>query len=127
MITQSIEKYLLIGLGSLALALGLVGVFMPVLPTTPFLLLASFCYIRSSKRMYNWLINHRIFGPYLYNYVTYRAVKRNVKIGGLIFLWLSLAISIFLVENLHIRLFLLAVGCGVSIHLLTLHNLKEEP
>lgn len=99
---------------------------MPVLPTTPLLLLASFCYIRSSNRMYNWLINHKILGAYIHNYVTHRAVKRSIKIGALIFLWLTLAISILIISNLHIRLFLFIVGVGVSIHLLTLKTLKED-
>lgn len=126
MIAKFIKKYLLISAGSLSLALGIIGVFVPVLPTTPFLLLASFCYIRSSSRMYNWLINHKIFGAYIYNYVTHRAIKRSIKIGTLIFLWLTIAISILSVSNLHIRLFLLVVGFGVSVHLLTLKTLKEE-
>lgn len=99
-----IRKYLLIIAGSLSLALGIAGIFVPVLPTTPFLLLASFCYLRSSQRMYHWLMNHKILGPYIYNYVTYRAVKRNVKIGSLALLWLTLALSFFLVANLHVRL-----------------------
>ncbi|MDD3653890.1 MAG: YbaN family protein [Desulfotomaculaceae bacterium] len=126
MTAKFIRKYLLIITGSLSLALGIIGVFMPVLPTTPFLLLASFCYIRSSSRMYNWLINHKILGSYIYNYVTYRAIKQSIKIGALIFLWFTLAISILVVSNLHIRLLLFVVGFGVSVHLLTLKTLKEE-
>ena len=117
---KSLKKYLLIFAGSISLALGIIGVLLPVLPTTPFLLLSSFCYIRSSNRLYNWLINHKIFGSYIYNYLTYRAVKKSVKIGALIFLWFSLLISILIVSNLHLRIFLVAVGVSVSIHLLTL-------
>ena len=126
MIGKSFKKYLLIFVGSSALAIGIVGILLPVLPTTPFLLLASFCYIRSSKRLYNWLINHKIFGSYIYNYLTYRAVKRSVKIGALLFLWLSLLTSIIIFANLYLRIFLVAVGIGVSIHLFTLKMLEED-
>jgi uncharacterized membrane protein YbaN (DUF454 family) len=125
MIVKSIKKYVLIFIGSLSLAFGIVGIFIPVLPTTPFLMLSSLCYIHSSKRLYNWLINHKIFGEYIYNYMTYRAVKRSTKIGALLFLWLSLMISMLVVSSLHLRIFLFAVGIGVSIHLYTLKTLNE--
>lgn len=126
MITKSIKKYLLISIGSISLGLGIFGIVIPVLPTTPFLLLSSICFIRSSERLYNWLISHRIFGSYIYNYMTYRAVKKSAKIGALIFLWLSLITSILLVWNLHVTILLLAVGIGVSIHLLSLKTLTVE-
>lgn len=123
MISTSVKKYLLISLGSIALGLGIIGVFLPVLPTTPFLLLASFCYLRSSKRMYNWLIRHKIFGAYIYSYLTYKAIPKKVKIGTLIFLWSTLMISMLLSSSLHIRIFLIVVGTGVTLHLLTMKTL----
>ncbi|WP_242842536.1 YbaN family protein [Peptoclostridium acidaminophilum] len=123
---SSIKKYLLIFLGSISVALGIAGVFIPLLPTTPFLLLASFCYLRSSERMYNWLINHRIFGTYIYCYLTYRAIPRKTKIGTLIFLWSTLIISMLLMPSLHIRIFLAAVGIGVTIHLKMLKTLSFD-
>lgn len=122
---ESLKKYLLIGLGSLSLALGAVGVAIPVLPTTPFLLIALFCYLRSSHRLYDWLIHHRLFGTYLYNYVTYRAVPRNTKIGAMIILWFGLITSMILVDKLFVRLILLAVGIVVSIHILLLKTLEK--
>ncbi len=122
----SFKKYLLIVLGSLSLGLGAVGVAVPVLPTTPFLLIALFCYLRSSRRLYDWLIHHRLFGTYLYNYVTYRAIPRQTKIGALIFLWVGLITSIILVDALFVRLILLAVGIVVSIHILSLKTITKE-
>lgn len=122
---ESLKKYLLIGLGSLSLALGAVGVAIPVLPTTPFLLIVLFCYLRSSHRLYDWLIHHRLFGTYLYNYVTYRAVPRNTKIGAIIILWFGLITSMILVDKLFVRLILLAVGIVVSIHILLLKTLEK--
>jgi len=126
MIIKSIKKYLLIFAGSISLFLGVLGIFIPVLPTTPFLLLASFCYIRSSKELYEWLIHHKIFGAYIYNYLTYKAVKRSVKIVSLIFLWLSMAISISILDNLYVKLLLIAIGIGVSAHILSLKSLGPE-
>jgi len=81
-----IKKYLLIFAGSLSLVLGVIGAFVPVLPTTPFLLLSAYCYLRSSKRLYNWLINHRVLGTYIYNYLTYRAITQRTRIVALIIL-----------------------------------------
>ncbi len=121
-----IKKYLLIFSGSISLALGIVGVFVPVLPTTPFLLLSAFCFVRSSKHLYHWLMNHKIFGRYIYNYLTYRAVSRKTKIGALVFLWLTLFISVLLVPKLYLRILLFSVGIGVTIHLLTLKTLGKE-
>ncbi|NDL67008.1 YbaN family protein [Anaerotalea alkaliphila] len=122
---NSIKRTFLVLGGSLSLGLGILGIFLPVLPTTPFLLLTSYCYVRSSKRLHRWLMGHRIFGPYIYNYVTYKAVKREAKIVSYLFLWGTLLTSMFLVPVLHVRLFLLAVGLGVSIHLHLLKTLLD--
>ncbi|NYT03626.1 MAG: DUF454 domain-containing protein [Candidatus Methanofastidiosa archaeon] len=125
--TSTVKKYALIFTGSTSLALGIVGIFVPVLPTTPFLLVSSFCYIRSSKRLHDWLINHRIFGSFLYNYINYGAVKRGTKIGSLIFLWATLSISIYFLRYFPLRILLLVIGLGVSIHILTLKTLEKNP
>lgn len=117
---RKMKKTLLVAAGSVSVALGVVGIFVPLLPTVPFLLLAAFLYARSSQRLYGWLINHRVLGPYIYDYITYRSVKLSIKVATLVLLWLTLAVSIWLVSNLYVRIFLLAVGCGVSIHVLTL-------
>ncbi|MBN2026200.1 MAG: YbaN family protein [Actinobacteria bacterium] len=123
---RSVKKYLLILAGSISLVLGILGIVIPVLPTTPFLLLTSFCYLRSSKRLYDWMLNNRVFGPYIYNYLTCRAIKRSVKVVTLIILWLTLAVSIVLVSNVYLRIFLVAVGVGVSIHVLSLKTLHKD-
>ncbi len=120
MIRTKAKKYLLIFAGSISLLLGLIGIFLPLLPTTPFLLLSSFCYMRSSKTLYNWLINHKIFGEYIYNYITYGAVSKNTKIGTLMFLWVTLSLSIFIMRNIFIGVLLIIVGISVTIHILML-------
>jgi len=123
--STSLKKYLFIVAGSICLVLGLIGIFIPVLPTTPFLLLTSFCYLRGSTKLYKWLIHHRIIGAYIYNYLIYKAVKKSVKIGSIIFLWCSLGISIFVVDNLKVDIILSIIGLAVSVHLLKLKTIEE--
>jgi len=122
---QSVKKNILVTLGSISLVLGVVGIFLPILPTTPFLLLTSYLYFRSSKRLYYWLLNQRVLGLYIYNYINYRAVLLSTKIFSLIFLWTSLVISIILTDSTHIRVFLLVVGICVTIHLHMLKTIKK--
>lgn len=122
---QSIKNILLIIAGSLSLALGMIGLILPVLPTTPFLLLTAYCYLRSSKQMHNWLINHKVFGSYIYNYVTYRAVEKKTKVIALVFLWISLILSILIVDNLLVRLVLLVVGLAVTTHIASLKTIDK--
>ena len=76
--------------------------------------------------MYNWLIKHKIFGAYIYCYMTYRAVPMKTKIGAVIFLWSTLIISMILVSSLHMRIFLVVVGIAVTAHLIMLKTLRHE-
>lgn len=123
---NSFKKVFLIIAGSVSLALGIIGIIVPVLPTTPFLLLSSYCYLKSSERLYNWLLNHKVFGSYIRNYLTDRAVKKSVKIVSVIFLWLSLGISAVFVDSVSIRILLFIIGVAVSIHLIRLKTLREK-
>ncbi|MBN2853359.1 MAG: YbaN family protein [Clostridia bacterium] len=122
----TVKKYFLIAGGSISVALGVVGIFIPVLPTTPFFLLAVFCYFRSSKRLYKWMIHHKIFGVYIYNYITYKAVLKSTKIGALIFLWTGLSVSILVIDSWYVRAFLILIGVGVSIHLVLLKTVNKS-
>ncbi len=100
--------------------------FLPVLPTTPFLLLSAFCYARSSEKMLKLILENKILGKYIYNYMNNKAIDKKSKIVALIFLWCTLSISIYFMENIYIRILLLVVGIGVSIHLLMLKTLKKD-
>lgn len=122
-IMKLIKKYILIIIGLLSLTLGIIGIFFPILPTTPFLLLSSFCFIRSSKKLYNWLINHKIFGKYIYNYLENHAIKKSAKISAMVFLWPSLSLTIYIIQSNPIRLILFAIGIIVSKHILSLKTL----
>jgi len=119
-------KNMMIILGTLSLVTGAIGIFIPVLPTTPLLLLSAYFYMRGSRKHYDWLLNHRIFGMYIYNYINYRAVLLSTKIFSFILLWVSLVISIVLVEMQTIRVILILVGVSVSIHLYLLKTLSKK-
>jgi hypothetical protein len=98
-----------------------------LLPTTPFLLLAAFCFARSSERLHQWLINHRLFGSYIRNYQEYRAITKQVKIVTLILLWGTIGYAIVAVLNLwYLRILLLLVAVGVTVHVLLLKTLTQE-
>ncbi len=119
-------RILLITLGSVSLLFGMIGIFLPFLPTTPFLLLSSFCFMRSSPRFHSWLINHRLFGEYIYLYTKHKAIRKRTRIAALACLWGTIAFSALITEKLHVRLIVLAVGAAVSIHLIKLKTVDEE-
>ena len=123
---MNLKRFFLFTAGLLSVALGVVGIFLPLLPTTPFLLLSAACFLRSSERFYAWITEHKIFGSYISNYLKYHAVTRRSKIIALIFLWGVLLISIYLFPILWLRLVLVGVGLGVSIHLLLMRTLTDE-
>lgn len=111
---------MLIGAGLVSLTLGAVGVLFPVMPTTPFVLLAAACFANSSPKFYGWLNRNRVFGPYLRNYRSGTGIPRNLKIGTLIFLWVGLVTSAALIHRPGISLLLAAIGTAVTIHVLTI-------
>lgn len=123
---RALLRPILVLLGSLSLALGVIGIFIPVLPTTPFLLFASFCYVRSSKKLYNWLLHHKVFGAYLYNYTVHRAVPKKTKIIAMVTLWPTLLFSLTLIPFIPVRVLVFLIGCIVSAHLLRLRTLTKE-
>ena len=90
---RSLLRPLLLVLGTLFVVLGVVGMFLPILPTTPFLLLAAACYARSSDRFLHWLLYNRFFGAYIRNYREGRGMPRSTKILTLVALWLTLGMS----------------------------------
>ena len=111
-------------LGVVFLILGGVGVFMPILPTTPFLLLSAACFYKSSRRMHNWILHNRWFGDYIRNYSEGKGISSKAKLSTLILLWALILYSIFwVVNNLFIQLALLTIAIGVTIHLIKIPTL----
>lgn len=124
---QKIVRWLLIVAGTFSLALGAIGVFLPILPTTPFLLLSAACYMRSSQHMHKWLLENRWFGEYIRNYKEGRGIPFKTKIVALTFLWAGIIYSAFIAldEILIAQVALLLIAVGVSIHLIRLPNFKK--
>jgi uncharacterized membrane protein YbaN (DUF454 family) len=113
--------------GTISLALGTIGLFFPILPTTPFLLISAACYVRSSERMYNWLIKNRWFGNYIRNYQEGKGIPLKTKIFAISILWATILYSSFFILNeiLIAQIVLLCVAVGVSVHLLRLPTFKK--
>jgi uncharacterized membrane protein YbaN (DUF454 family) len=121
------KRRLLIGAGTLSTALGIIGIFIPILPTTPFLLLAAACYMRSSEQFYQWLVNNRVFGAYIRNYIEGRGMPIRVKILTILLLWLGIGLSItFGVQNMIIRIVLICIAIGVTAHISLIKKRKVE-
>lgn len=123
-----IKKYLFIVLGFLFLSLGIIGIIFPVLPTTPFLLLTSYFFVRSSDKLYQWLIHHKVFGDYIYNYVKYKAIRKSAKIMALLMIWITIPMClIFFLDNIFVKIMLMIIATIVSIYIISLKTLKGEP
>ena len=116
-------RYALIGAASFFLLLGAVGVITPILPTTPFVLLAAFCYARSSPRFYNWLMNHRWFGPSLRDWVSNRGIRLKSKIIAIATLTITMAVSVlFVVPLMAVKIGMTVVGLAVAIYIASRPN-----
>lgn len=112
--------------GSLFLILGIIGIIIPILPTTPFLLLAAACYLRSSQRFYSWLLNHKWFGVIIKNYYEEKGLPLKFKVFMIILLWVTISISIFFfIESFWIRILLFIIAVLVSFHIGLIKTTKK--
>lgn len=108
---NKIKKYLYVLLGLLSLAMGSIGVVLPVIPTTPFLLLASFCFIRGSEKFDRWFKSTKIYKNHVESFINEKAMTIKQKITILSLVSIMLSIPMILVDNLHMRMFLIALIC----------------
>jgi len=116
----------LITAGTLSMGLGILGIFVPVLPTIPFLLLAAACYARSSQKFYDWLLNNKYFGSYIRNYQQRKAIPLKAKVLTIALLWATIVCSVmFAVESFVVRVLLILIAVGVSIHVFSLRTLHQ--
>ena len=107
--------------GIISIGFGVLGIFVPLLPTTPFLLLSAYCFIRSSDRLYNWLIGNKFLGHYIHNYIENRAIEPRVKWFTIALLWISILTSVVTLSlALWIKVLLVAIAVGVTVHVLRL-------
>jgi hypothetical protein len=113
--------------GTVCLGLGILGIFLPVLPTTPFLLLAAFCYGRGSERFYRWLVNHSLLGAYICSYREGRGIPLKQKLLTLALLWLTIGFTIeFMATTWWLKALLLVVAAGVTIHLSKIKTRRQK-
>jgi uncharacterized protein len=112
--------------GTIFLGLGSIGIVLPVLPTTPFLLLAAACYMRGSERMHRWLLNNRWFGSYIRNYREGKGISAKGKIFSISTLWITICLSAFLIDMAHVQILLFIIAIAVSMHLIMVPTFKEQ-
>jgi len=111
--------------GTIFLVLGAIGIVLPVLPTTPFLLLAAACYLRGSERMHQWLLNNRWFGSYIRNYHEGKGISAKGKIFSISTLWITICISAFLIHMAHVQILLFIIAIAVTVHLVRVPTFRE--
>ncbi|MEB2869112.1 YbaN family protein [Pseudomonas rhizosphaerae] len=110
-------RYLLLGVGCASVCLGVIGVFLPIMPTTPFLLLAAACFARSSPRFHAWLLGHPQLGPLLKSYLNGEGIPLKAKVLSIGSMWVSIAVSCWFVPWPWVRVLLVAVALAVTVYI----------
>jgi uncharacterized membrane protein YbaN (DUF454 family) len=112
-------------IGLISLGLGLVGIFLPVLPTTPFLLLSAALFLRSNRRLYDWLLNHPRLGPYVTNFMVHKSIPLKIKIISVSMVWITLLYcAVFVAEFWLFRLLFILLATAITIHILSYKTLR---
>ncbi|MDH4565958.1 DUF454 domain-containing protein [Pseudomonas sp. BN414] len=119
-------RMILLIIGWLSVVLGVIGIFLPVLPTTPFLLLAAACFVRSSRRFYLWLVEHPKLGPWIRDYLEGQGIPLKGKVYALVLMWASITLSCFLVPMPWARGFMLTSAVLVSLYILRQKTLRSH-
>jgi len=117
---RPVVRWTLMFAGTVLVGIGILGIFLPLLPTTVFFLMAAWCYARSSQRFYDWLHTNKYFGTYLRNYRERKGITLSSKISTLVILWCSIGYSVVVTDSIAIHAVLAAVAIGVTIHILRL-------
>jgi uncharacterized membrane protein YbaN (DUF454 family) len=120
-------RFILVVIGTISLALGIIGIILPLLPTTPFLLLATACYARSSDRFYNGLLSNRVLGPPIREWRDHRAVTKRTKLTSVIVVVISFGFTIgFVLDKELPKIILTVVALGIIAILLLLPTRRRE-
>jgi uncharacterized membrane protein YbaN (DUF454 family) len=119
-------RILFLFIGILSLVLGVIGIFLPVLPTTPFLLLSATLFLRSSQKLYDWLLSHPYLGEYIRNFKEYKAIPLRVKVVSVSLVWITLLYcALFVAREWWMSAMFIAIALGVSIHILKYKTLQK--
>ncbi len=123
---NNINKQAGLLLAHVCVFLAVIGIFLPLLPTTPFLLLAASLYLKRSKRMHSWLMNHPLFGKIVYDYMIHKSVRFRNKLIAWSMLWIGLGASIVWVPYVWLKMMLFLIGVAVSIHIYLLRTRNND-
>ena len=123
---ENLKKKIYICVGFLAVILGIIGVILPGIPTVPFLLVALFCFERSSKKYHDMILNNKYFGKVLRDYYEGRGLTTSVKIKAILFLTCGMGFSFYKVQHLYLRIMLAVIWLGVTIHIILLKTKPKE-
>jgi len=110
----------LLALGLGATGLGILGIFLPLVPTVPLLLLGAACFARSSERFHSWLLNHQRLGPMIHGYLDGQGIPLRAKITAIGLIWLTIPISVLVVGPAWLKYLLVFIGLSVTVYLLSL-------
>ena len=116
-VLNSVVRILMYTVGHISIALGVIGIFLPLLPTTPFLLLAAACYAKSSDRFYGWLVAHPVLSKYILAYLNGEGIPRKAKYYTLLTMWVTMTISIVIVPLWQVQVLLLCIAAMVSTYI----------
>jgi uncharacterized membrane protein YbaN (DUF454 family) len=120
------KRILYMTFGILCVVIGTIGIFFPILPTTPFLLLAAWLFSKSNEKFHHWLLNHPVHGQYIKDYLEKKAVKKRHRTKALILLWSGMALTIYLIGKPLVGIILASIAAIVTLHLLRLRVLSDE-
>lgn len=121
------KKIILITIGSISLGLGMLGVILPLLPTTPFLLLSLACFTRSSDRLYNFILNNKYLAPYVEDYMMGRGIPLKAKKRAIGLIWITIGFSaIFIIDKNILRVMLFSIASIVSLYIWTRETAKDN-
>jgi hypothetical protein len=123
---KPIVRWTLLTAGTILVGIGILGIFLPLLPTTVFFLMAAWCYARSSHRFYDWLHHNKYFGKYLKNYREGKGGTVLSKVSSIVILWGGIIYSIIVTGSLTIQLILLAIAVGVTIHIIVIPTYRPD-
>jgi uncharacterized membrane protein YbaN (DUF454 family) len=125
--SRRLRRAFFVVVGSIFLCLGAIGIVVPILPTTPFLLLSAACYYRGSERLHRWMLNNRWFGSYIKNYKEGKGIQLRVKAYIITFLWITIGYSVFFVVGiLIVQIILFIVAVAVSVYVLKLPTMRKK-
>jgi len=123
---SKIVRIILIIAGSLFVGIGVIGIFVPLLPTTVFFILAAACFVRSSEKMYNWLLENKHFGHYIKSYMENRAMPKKAKVMSITMMWVTMGLSASFIPLNYVKLLLLVIAIGVTSYILSLKTIPDK-